>query len=88
MANLATKAGVEARNDAERFRVHAPIIAMSKAEIIHLGSALRLDYGQTVSCYQADAQGQACGKCESCKLRQIGFAQAGVADPTHYCKSA
>ena len=53
-------------------------LAMSKAEIIHLGSALGLDYGQTVSCYQADAQGQACGECESCKLRQIGFAQAGV----------
>jgi 7-cyano-7-deazaguanine synthase len=87
MANLATKAGVEAHNDAERVRVHAPIIAMSKAEIIHLGMTLGVDYGQTVSCYQADALGHACGECESCKLRQSGFIQAGVADPTHYCKS-
>ena len=88
MANLATKVGVEANDDAARFRVHAPIIAMSKAEIIHLGIALGIDYGQTVSCYQADALGQACGECESCKLRQAGFVQAGVADPTHYCKSS
>jgi len=88
MANLATKVGVEANDDAARFRVHAPIIAMSKAEIIHLGMALGIDYGQTVSCYQADALGQACGECESCKLRQAGFIQSGVADPTHYCKSA
>jgi 7-cyano-7-deazaguanine synthase len=86
MANLATKAGVEAHNDAERFRVHAPIIAMSKAEIIHLGLELGVDYGQTVSCYQADELGHACGECESCKLRQAGFKQAGIADPTHYCK--
>jgi len=68
--------------------VHAPIITMSKADIIHFGMTLGIDYGQTVSCYQADAQGHACGECESCKLRQIGFAQAGVADPTRYCKSA
>jgi 7-cyano-7-deazaguanine synthase len=88
MANLATKAGVEAQNDAARVRVHAPIIAMSKADIIHLGSALGLDYSQTVSCYQADALGQACGECESCKLRKAGFIQAGLADPTHYRKSA
>jgi 7-cyano-7-deazaguanine synthase len=87
MANLATKAGVEANNDAARFRVHAPIIAMTKAEIIHLGMELGIDYGQTVSCYQADALGHACGECESCKLRQAGFMQAGIADPTHYCKS-
>ena len=88
MANLATKAGVEAHNDAARVRIHAPIIAMSKADIIHLGMTLGIDYGQTVSCYQADAQGQACGECESCKLRQAGFMQAGVTDPTHYRKSA
>jgi 7-cyano-7-deazaguanine synthase len=88
MANLATKAGVEAHNDAARFRVHAPIIAMSKAEIINLGSALGINYGQTVSCYQADALGHACGECESCKLRQAGFVQAGVPDPTRYRKSA
>jgi 7-cyano-7-deazaguanine synthase len=88
MANLATKAGVEANDDAARFRVHAPIIAMSKAEIIHLGKELGIDYGQTVSCYQADALGHACGECESCKLRQAGFMQAGLADPTRYRKSA
>jgi 7-cyano-7-deazaguanine synthase len=88
MANLATKVGVEANDDAARFRVHAPIISMSKAEIIYLGIALGLDYGQTVSCYQADALGHACGECESCKLRQVGFMQAGVADPTHYRQSA
>ncbi len=88
MANLATKAGVEANDNAARFRVHAPIIAMSKAEIIHLGMELGIDYGQTVSCYQADASGHACGECESCKLRQAGFMQAGVADPTHYRKFA
>jgi 7-cyano-7-deazaguanine synthase len=88
MANLATKAGVEAQNDAARVRVHAPIIAMSKADIIHLGMTLGIDYGQTVSCYQADVQGQACGECESCKLRKAGFMQAGLADPTHYRKSA
>jgi 7-cyano-7-deazaguanine synthase len=61
---------------------------MSKADIIHLGMTLGIDYGQTVSCYQADAQGQACSECESCKLRQIGFAQAGVADPTRYRQSS
>jgi 7-cyano-7-deazaguanine synthase len=88
MANLATKVGVEANDDTARFRVHAPIIAMSKAEIIHLGMALGVDYGQTVSCYQADALGQACGECESCKLRKVGFVQAGVTDPTRYCQSA
>jgi 7-cyano-7-deazaguanine synthase len=88
MANLATKAGVEANDNAARFRVHAPIIAMSKAEIIHLGKELGIDYGQTVSCYQADALGHACGECESCKLRQAGFIQAGIADPTHYRKFA
>jgi 7-cyano-7-deazaguanine synthase len=88
VANLATKAGVEANDNAARFRVHAPIIAMSKAEIIHLGKELGIDYGQTVSCYQADALGHACGECESCKLRQAGFMQAGLADPTRYRKSA
>ena len=84
MANLATKAGVEATNHANRFRVHAPIIQMSKAEIIRLGASLGVDYSQTVSCYQADDAGHACGVCESCRLRQAGFAQAQVADPTRY----
>ena len=84
MANLATKAGVEATNHANRFRVHAPIIQMSKAEIIRLGASLGVDYSQTVSCYQADDAGHACGVCESCRLRQAGFTQAQVADPTRY----
>lgn len=84
MANLATKAGVEAINHDTRFRVHAPIIHMSKAQIIQLGSTLGLDYSQTVSCYQANDLGEACGECESCRLRQAGFKQAGVSDPTRY----
>ena len=84
MANLATKAGVEAINNDNRFRVHAPIIGMSKSEIIRLGATLGVDYSQTVSCYQANDLGEACGECESCRLRQIGFNAAGVTDPTRY----
>lgn len=87
MANLATKAGVEAINHDTRFRVHAPIIHMSKAQIIQLGSTLGVDYSQTVSCYQANDLGEACGECESCRLRQAGFKQAGVSDPTRYQKN-
>ncbi len=86
MANLATKAGVEAINNDNRFRVHAPIIGMSKSEIIQLGATLGVDYSQTVSCYQANDLGEACGECESCRLRQAGFKAAGVADPTRYRK--
>lgn len=84
MANLATKAGVEAINHENRFRVHAPIINMSKAQIIELGSTLGVDYSQTVSCYQANDLGEACGECESCRLRQVGFKQANLSDPTRY----
>jgi 7-cyano-7-deazaguanine synthase len=84
MANLATKAGVEAINNDNRFRIHAPIIGMSKSEIIQLGATLGVDYSQTVSCYQANDLGEACGECESCRLRQVGFKSAGVADPTRY----
>ena len=84
MANLATKAGVEAINNDNLFRVHAPIIGMSKSEIIQLGATLGVDYSQTVSCYQANDLGEACGECESCRLRQVGFKSAGVADPTRY----
>ena len=84
MANLATKAGVEAINHENRFRVHAPIINMSKAQIIELGSTLGVDYSQTVSCYQANDLGEGCGECESCRLRQIGFKQANLSDPTRY----
>jgi len=81
MANLATRAGVE---EAERLRVRAPLILLSKAEIIRRGQALGIDYGPTVSCYQADATGRACGRCDSCRLRREGFAAAGVPDPTRY----
>jgi 7-cyano-7-deazaguanine synthase len=84
MANLATKVGVESHEDETRFRVHAPIVKLSKAEIIQLGRSLGVDFAQTVSCYQANAEGLACGQCESCRLRQEGFAAAGVADPTLY----
>lgn len=80
MANLATRAGVEGSG----FRVVAPLQQMTKAEIIRLGVDLGVDYAQTVSCYQADQQGKACGHCDSCVLRASGFAQAGVADPTQY----
>jgi 7-cyano-7-deazaguanine synthase len=81
MANLATKAGVEGA----KLHIHAPLIDLSKAEIIRLGSQLGVDYGLTVSCYQADEQGRACGVCDSCRLRAEGFAAAGVSDPTIYC---
>jgi 7-cyano-7-deazaguanine synthase len=88
MANLATKAGVEAINNENRFRVHAPIINLTKAQIIELGSTLGVDYSQTVSCYQANDLGEACGECESCRLRKAGFAQAKISDPTRYRKSS
>lgn len=78
MANLATRAGVEG----ERLTLHAPLIDLSKAEIIRRGTALGVDYALTVSCYQADAEGRACGVCDSCRLRHEGFVAAGLADPT------
>jgi 7-cyano-7-deazaguanine synthase len=80
MANLATKAGVEGQG----FRIQAPLQNMSKAEIIQAGLRHGVDYALTVSCYQADEQGRACGKCDSCRLRAAGFAAAAVADPTRY----
>jgi 7-cyano-7-deazaguanine synthase len=80
MANLATKAAVEGR----ALTIHAPLLHLSKAEIVQQGSALGVDYAQTVSCYQADEQGRACGVCDSCRLRRAGFAAAGIADPTPY----
>lgn len=80
MANLATKAAVEGNP----IKVHAPLIDMSKAEIIQKGASLKLDYGMTVSCYQADAGGRACGECDSCRFRREGFAAAGIPDPTAY----
>jgi 7-cyano-7-deazaguanine synthase len=81
LANLATKAGVEG---AGRFRVHAPLINLSKAEIIREGVRLGVDYSQTLSCYDPDPAGRACGRCDSCQLRRKGFAEAGVPDPTEY----
>jgi 7-cyano-7-deazaguanine synthase len=80
LAGLATRAGVEGA----RFRVHAPLISMSKAQIIRSGIGFGIDYAMTVSCYQADAAGQACGRCDSCRLRRQGFEAAGIADPTRY----
>ncbi|MQX54649.1 7-cyano-7-deazaguanine synthase QueC [Alcanivorax sediminis] len=80
MANLATKAGVEGRP----ITVETPLMTLSKASIIQQGVALGLDYGLTVSCYQADASGNACGKCDSCRLRRLGFEEALVKDPTNY----
>jgi 7-cyano-7-deazaguanine synthase len=80
LATLATKAGVEG----SPFRIHAPLVTLSKAEIIREGTRLGVDYGLTVSCYQADAQGRACGRCDSCRLRRAGFEAAGVPDPTAY----
>jgi 7-cyano-7-deazaguanine synthase len=80
MANLATRAGVEGQD----LHIHAPLMKMSKAEIIKLGTQLGVDYAATVSCYQADEQGRACGVCDSCRLRQQGFEQANIADSTRY----
>jgi 7-cyano-7-deazaguanine synthase len=80
LAQLATKAGAEGA----RFQIHAPLIKMSKADIIRAGAALGVDFSATVSCYQADAEGRACGKCDSCRLRAAGFAAANTPDPTRY----
>ena len=80
LANLATKSGVEGTG----IKIHAPLIYLGKAEIIKQGLALGVDYKQTVSCYMADKQGHACGKCDACRLRRIGFKEAGIEDPTQY----
>jgi 7-cyano-7-deazaguanine synthase len=80
MARIATKAGVEGTE----LSIHAPLIQMTKAEIVELGTALGVDYGLTVSCYDADTAGAACGECDSCVLRRKGFADAGLPDPTLY----
>ena len=80
LANLATKAGVEGG----QFTIHTPLMALSKAEIIKQGIKLGVDYRCTVSCYSADAQGFACGECDACRLRRIGFIEAGIKDPTQY----
>jgi 7-cyano-7-deazaguanine synthase len=80
LANVATKAGIEGA----RLKVHAPLIALTKADIVRLGFTLGVDYSLTVSCYQADDAGRACGVCDACRLRRDGFANAGIADPTSY----
>ena len=84
VANLATKAAVEGA----RTTIHAPLIALTKAEIVRSGVALGVDFAQTVSCYRADAEGRACGRCDACRIRAQGFAEAGVADPTRYGPAA
>jgi 7-cyano-7-deazaguanine synthase len=81
LANLATKAGTEGTG---QFRIHAPLIQMTKAEIIRLGIRLGVDYGTTLSCYDPSPEGRACGACDSCLLRKKGFAEAGIPDPTIY----
>ena len=80
MANLSTKAAVEG----QRLRIHTPLLDLTKGEIIQLGHRHGVDYGQTVSCYQPTPDGRACGRCDSCRLRAAGFAEAGVPDPTPY----
>ena len=84
MANLATRAGVEGK----KLSIQAPLIDMTKGEIVSAGASLGVDYSQTVSCYQASIEGLACGKCDSCRLRIEGFNQAGISDPTRYKNSA
>jgi len=84
LAQLATKRGVEG----ESLKIDAPLVSMTKADIIRRGIALGVDYSLTVSCYQADEEGRACGRCDSCRLRREGFTAAGVTDPTRYRSGA
>lgn len=84
LANVATKAGIEG----QRLRIHAPLIDLTKGDIIRRGTALGVDYAVTVSCYQATTDGRACGRCDSCRLRRKGFEEAGIADPTRYAEGA
>ncbi|MFM7460792.1 MAG: 7-cyano-7-deazaguanine synthase, partial [Burkholderiales bacterium] len=84
MARLATRAAVEAAADEVQLTIRTPIIHMTKADIVKEGIRLGIDYGITVSCYQADTEGRACGRCDSCQLRRQGFIVAGVTDPTRY----
>lgn len=80
LATRATKAGAEGAS----FHIHAPLIRLSKADIVREGTRLGVDFAATVSCYQADAEGRACGRCDSCRIRRDGFAAAGLPDPTRY----
>jgi len=84
LAALATKAGVEGHG----FRVHAPLMRMSKADIVREGLRLGVDFSRTVSCYQADGDGRACGRCDACRLRAEGFSSAGLPDPTRYSRQS
>ena len=81
LSNLATKVAVEGKG---RFQVHAPLLKKTKAEIIRIGASLGVDYSLTLSCYDPDASGRACGRCDSCRLRLKGFHEAGIADPAAY----
>lgn len=83
LANLATKAAVEGR---QRFKIHTPLIHLSKADIIRDGTALGVDYGLTLSCYDPTTDGVSCGRCDACALRRKGFAEAGITDPTRYVR--
>lgn len=83
LANVATRVGSEGG----RFEIHAPLIELGKSEIIQRGTELGVDYAQTVSCYQPTSRGEACGRCDSCRLRRAGFAEAGLPDPTRYAVS-
>lgn len=85
MANLATRRGIE---EGWQLQIHAPLVHLSKAEIITRGQALGVDFAETVSCYDPGDDGEACGSCEACILRRRGFETAGVADPTHYRSAA
>ena len=85
LANLATKAGVEGTL---KFTIHAPLIKMTKAQIIRRGMELDVDYGLTHSCYDPDSQGVSCGECDACRLRRAGFAEAGLTDPIRYIDDA
>lgn len=87
MARLATKAGIDAKSDVGELTIHTPLIDLTKAEIIRQGTALGVDYSQTVSCYQADVEGRACGLCDSCRIRREGFKAAGIKDVTRYIQT-
>lgn len=86
LANLATKAGVEAKSEKDQLQLETPLIDFSKAEIIKTGERLGLDYSLTISCYQANESGEACGRCDSCRFRRKGFTDAGISDPTRYVR--
>lgn len=87
MARLATRAGVEADGDADQLTIRAPLIDMTKKQIVELGLSLGVDYGMTVSCYDPSPDGDACGHCDACQLRLRGFAEAGASDPVPYVSS-